>query len=266
MTAYIDAYSWLKQEILDIKTQKFHVFEKPMGDQFIYQIKDYKILPPSYLEFISCFGGAKLYRVSNHYNIGIQFQPKEFFLRNEEKILEFGFFDENNVYFRSLELRENFEAPIYQLSNNHLKKAGDNFTEWLIESCRKDRSSYKKSEWKEILEGPSPFTQKELKIVEERRKFDWKIIGYDENDVVFCVKNKSSLSLPFLTLGVVAKDKSFEGAVRLDVSSIRPNHEALIKRDVYKDITAPDKLDIYSLPDPIPEDRKRYWEFRESHT
>jgi hypothetical protein len=255
-------YSWLRQEVLDIKTKNFHVFEKSLDDQSINQLEDYEILPPSYLEFICDFGAARLYRTSNYYKLGIQSHPKEKYLRDGEKLLEFGYFDEDSVYFRYSELCSDSEAPVYKILDNYLSKVANSFAAWIFESCVKARSLYKKREWQEILEGPSPFTSEELRIVEERRKFDWKIIGYDENDVVFCVKNKSSLSLPFLTLGVAAKDKSFEGAVRLETSSISPGHEQLIRRAVYKELMSPDKLDIYSLPDPIPEDRKRYWEFR----
>jgi hypothetical protein len=264
MATYVEenTYLWLKQEISDIKTKKFHIVEDSLNDQSIYQLKNNEILPPSYLKFISDFGSARLYRVSNYYKLGVQSHPEEKLLRDIEKVLEFGYFDEDSVCFCYSELRAGFEAPVYEILSNRLSRTAENFEEWLSESCRKAHSSYGKTEWKEILEGPSPFTQEELRIIEERRKFEWKIIGYDENDVVFCIKNKSDLSLPFLTLGVEAKDKSFEGAVRLNVSGINPGHEKLIRRDVYKDLLSPEKLNIYSLPDPTPEERKRYWEFR----
>jgi hypothetical protein len=54
-----NAYSWLNQEILDVKTKKFHVTEEPLNDS-IYKLKDHEILPPSYLKFISDFGSVRL--------------------------------------------------------------------------------------------------------------------------------------------------------------------------------------------------------------
>jgi hypothetical protein len=46
------------------------------------------------------------------------------------------------------------------------------------------------------------------------------------------------------------------------VGHIRPGGTAVVAKETYKDLIAPEEVEAYALPDPEPEERDRYWEFR----
>jgi hypothetical protein len=258
-----DLYQWLQEEALAIKTKKFHVFEHQNTDESIPMF--WGLLPPSYLAFISKFGSAKLYRrKGNYYKIGVLSTPKEQNFGGE-KFLRIGHFDSDPAYFRFSLLNPDTEAPVYELDDERLSKVANSFEEWLLNRCSQVRHSYKKTEWKKILTGPEPFTKEELAIVEARKKIKWTVVGFDDDgDVLLSIKNESSQIIPYYTLGVIARDNSLEGALYLDLSDLSPGEERVFKRNAYKEALTPDNVAFYSRPDPIPEDRESYWEFRKS--
>jgi hypothetical protein len=46
------------------------------------------------------------------------------------------------------------------------------------------------------------------------------------------------------------------------VGHIGPGQTAVVEKDAYRDMVAPEDVEAYALPDPEPEERDRYWEFR----
>ena len=78
----------------------------------------------------------------------------------------------------------------------------------------------------------------------------------------FEVTNGSHVRLPYLSIGIRSKDGRLIGGVWLPVSSIAPGETAIVEKDVYRDLVEPSAVEAYAKPDPDPEDRERYWEFR----
>ena len=49
----------------------------------------------------------------------------------------------------------------------------------------------------------------------------------------------------------------------MPVGHISPGQTAVVAKDTYRDLLDPSDVEAYPLPDPEPEERARYWEFRE---
>ncbi len=257
-------YEWLEREISEIKSRKFHIIEAEKVGIFLDSSQKMdSSLSPSYVAFISKFGAAKLYRKLSYYQVGILNPPIEEIFKHGAKLLCIGHFDDAKAYIRPALVDLGNESPVYELTEEGFEQIADSFEEWLTKRCQDARKSYTKKQWKEIVNGPKPFTTKEQAIVEARRQFSWRVIGFDDNgDATIEVRNNSKLVLPYLSVGVRAKDNTLEGGAWLDVSGIQPGEEGIIKREIYKKLIKPDNTEVYSLPDPLPEDRERYWEFR----
>jgi hypothetical protein len=260
-------YEWLDQELREIRWRRFHVVDGPASDRLRAAIEGSHIpVSPSYRQFALRFGNAKLYRVlgTDYWRIGVFAAPRE--AKREktgEDLLWVGNYGEVNIYFRADELVAGQETPIYQGGRNGFRRVADAFDSWLQDCADRTREKFKKSEWQNILRGPDPFTSEELRIVEARRLYRWRVLGFsDSGNVRFEVTNGSRARLPYLSVGIRAKDGSLDGGVWLPVATIAPGQTAIIEKDVYRGLLEPLNLEAYSEPDPEPEERERYWEFR----
>ena len=139
----------------------------------------------------------------------------------------------------------------------------DGFANWLVDRCNLARAQYTPSQWRQILDGPPPFNTEEQHIVVARKYYRWRLIGIAPNgDLMFEVKNDSNMKIPFLSLGLRSTDGKFEGSIALSVGHLAPRESGIIVKPCYTGIIAPDQLFPFDLPDPGPEDRHAYWEFR----
>ena len=104
-----------------------------------------------------------------------------------------------------------------------------------------------------------PFSQKERNVIEARSKFVWRLIGFAENkDAIFEIENHSTIRLPFLSVGV--RGPNLIGGVWLDISAIGPGESGKVQKDCYG--INPEHVECFSKPEPTPETRDRFWEFK----
>jgi hypothetical protein len=255
-------FEWLEKEISEIKTPRFHVVDGPASEEFREVVlQSHLPVPASYIEFVLKFGNAKLYhRVqSDSYKVGVFAGPREATLKNGSRICHLGFHDGASVYVKPAEASE--EIPIYEFESGSEEKVSYNFEEWLAESCTEARKSYSKEEWTKIVRGPTPFSRQEEEIIEARRQIHWAVVGIDPSgDHILKVTNNSRRTLPFLTVGVRSKDRRLNGTVRLPIRHVGPGQTAVLHLDCYKDLVPADEIEVFALPDPLPEDRVRYRE------
>ncbi|MBN3941110.1 hypothetical protein [Nostoc sp. NMS9] len=256
-------YEWLDREISEINLKKFHVIENQQIGGVIDQLVDiYLSLPPSYIAFLSKFGAVKLYRKLSYYQIGVLNPPKEKILHSGEKLLDIGHYNDARAYFRYSLLLPGKESPVFEWTEEGFERIADSFEEWLIKRCTDARDSYTDEEWQDIL-NLKPFTNEEVAIVQARQHFQWRAVGFDQDEnLLIAIRNESKLILPYLSIGIIAKDNTLKGVIWLDVSGIHPGQQEVVKHPGYKELIAPDNTEVYSLPDPLPEDRESYWEFR----
>jgi hypothetical protein len=257
-------YEWLDDEIRTIKTRGFHVVDGPVSGEHPSQANaPQPKFPPSYREFVSRFGGAKLYKQGSSYALGVLAAPKAAQSARGEPLYCIGHHDDALAYLRGSQLMEDHESPVYEWGVGGLRQAADSFESWLVKRSDRVRHKIGKRAWEEIVEGPVPFSKRELEIITARREFVWRFLGVqDSGELCFEIQNNSRMVLPFLTIGIRSKVRRFEGASRLPVSHILPGTCARLCKRMYDRIEEPSNLEPFALADPQPEDRDFYWEFR----
>lgn len=256
-------FEWLKHEISVIKTPRFHLVDGPADKRMREAINASSIrLPGSYREFVLNFGNARLYRIRrNSYQIGVFGAPRTAVLDDGTQIYHIGFHDGASVYVKeSSDLKD---GPIFEFEEDSEERVADSFERWLTASCAKIKDGYTKKQWEDIVRGPKPFTAKEVEILNARRSIRWTKLGIDaEGNHIFEVVNQGRYTLPALTVGVRSKDRRLNGAIRLSIGHIGPGQKDIVHADCYKDLVSPQDVEVFDLPDPKPEDRDFYWEFR----
>jgi hypothetical protein len=254
-------FEWLDQELSQIKNKKFHVIHNP-STTTVTEV-DRNILPPSYLAFVEKYGGAKLYRKDGYYQVGILDSPVPLILSNNENLLCIGHYLSSQACFKQSQLALRQEAPIFEWNGQSLRRVADSFEQWLTKRAADARKSYIKTQWKEIMSGPKPFNADEQSIVDARRQISWRLAGFNDNgDARIAVKNNSNIVLPYLSIGARSKDNTIEGRIWLNIADVQPGEERIIEHPGYKDQIARNNLELFPLPDPEPEDRSSFWEFR----
>jgi hypothetical protein len=194
--------------------------------------------------------------------------PKEFISSEGESLRYFGRTDLALAYFKEALLVSGEESPVFEWHHEDgLQLVAAGFEEWLVERSKYARERFSQEEWQAIVAGPLPFDEHELKIVDARKKFRWRVIGISPSgDLQFEIFNGSDLALPYLTVGIRGplRDQAdvLNGGVWLPVHDIRPGETRVVEKDCYKDLVAPCQVEAFDTPGPRPEDRNRFWEFR----
>jgi hypothetical protein len=263
-------FEWLIDEMRQIRNRKFHVVDGPMPDKMRKLVEQSDIpVPPSYKAFVTRFGNANLYWAGAEYRVRVFAFPKEVISSEGESLRYFGRTDLALAYFKEALLVEGEESPVFEWHHEDgFQVVADGFEEWLIERSRYARERFGEVEWQAILAGPPPFDERELAIVRARRKFRWQVIGISpEGNIRFEVFNGSDISLPYLSIGIRGplrdRDEVLNGGVWLPVHHIGPGKTGVVEKDCYKDLVNPKNAQAFDEPDPGPEDRNRYWEFRQ---
>ncbi|HEX4999977.1 MAG TPA: hypothetical protein VFY29_17280 [Terriglobia bacterium] len=262
-------FEWLDQQLAEIRTRRFHVVDGAATDDFRAAVLNSPLpAPPSYVEFVLRFGNARLYRMTglDLYWLRVFAAPRDVRSRAGEPLLYIGGYSESYAYLRTETLQPSIEAPIYESTKAAgIRKVADSFERWLHSRASRARLRYKGQEWADILRGPDPFTLEEQSVVRARRQFMWRIIGVAPGgELLYEVTNGSDRCLPFLSIGIRDRIGTLQGGVWLPVGHIAPGQTAVIAKDTYRGRLDPLDVEAYSLPDPIPEERERYWEFRGS--
>jgi hypothetical protein len=255
-------FEWLEQEVSMIRTPKFHSVEGAVDLKMKEAVMQSRFpLPNGYKEFVLSFGNVKLYREAGRdsYRIGVFAAPRKLRSNGESFIYQIGFHDGAMVYVK--ESPEDQQVPIFEREVGPEEKVADSFEEWLRQSCAEARDAYGREKWAEILRGPAPFTDEEQQIIEARRQITWRILGIDrDGDHIFEVSNNANRRLRVLTIGARSKDRRLNGAIRLNIEDIPPGQAAILRAGCYKDLIPPQEIEVFSLPDPCPEDRELYQE------
>lgn len=256
---------WLKIEIAKVHTPKFHVVDGPASAELRNAIAEADLpMPPSYLNFVLQCGNANLYRKGSGYLVRVFAAPREIKTDTNRYLLQFGRTDLSLVYFDQTLLVRDKESPVIEWRHNvGLRRLSIGFEEWLRRRCASSRKRYSKKEWKDIVKGPVPFSEHEKAIVEARRKIRWRVVGIAENgDLEFEIHNESAMTLPFLSLAISGKNGEVEGGIWLPISHIAPGESCIVQKGCYKDRVLPQNVVVSDEPDPGPEDRDLYWEFK----
>lgn len=260
----------LEQEIASIKTPKFHFVDGPLPDIKKELVRSSELaVPASYKEFVVRFGNVKLYRQGSVYQVQVFAVPQVTNSRDGEDLIQFGRSDLGLAYFKVSLLVPNGETPVFEwIGEPGLRRTASGIEEWITKKCKAAKKQYSKERWAGIVRGPEPFSAQEKDILEARRKYRWEKIGVADNeDIQFEVFNGSNTVLPYLAIGILgqlrpAKSGPLTGGAFLPVSSILPGQSKIIEFDCYKKYVDPKDVETFAEPDPEPEDRDQYWEFK----
>jgi hypothetical protein len=251
-------FEWLSEELASIRTPRFHIVDGPANAKLRDAVAHTSLeLPASYRKFVLKFGNAKLYRQSREgYTVGVFAGPRSAKPRDGISMYQIGWDDDAAVYACC------GDSSVYRGGREKPRKGADDFCMWLVAACNAARRAYSPAKWAEILRGPVPFSQEEELVVATRRRFEWRVLRVDPSGHrVIEVKNGGNIPLPVFTIGVRSKDGRLNGAVLLKVSHVHPGRTAVLHADCYKDLVRPEETELFSLPDPQPEDREYYAEF-----
>jgi hypothetical protein len=260
-------FDWLRDECLQIQSQQFHIFDALSFDDFCYVLDDHRVnLHGDYCDFLKEFGWGKLF--TDHSDApAIAIYPLKEYRRHDcaDGKTYVGFADRGNksFCFEEQQVLSGYPCTVYMLKGKSAKEVHLNFSEWLKTSYDIVKAGYSKTKWMRIVAGPKPFSEEEMQVVEARRNFSWKLIGFsDDGGAKFEVTNNSNRRLPFLSIGIQDKARAvLIGGVWLNVAHIQPGTTAIVIKDCYKDQISSDQLMPFHLPEPIPEKKERYWEF-----
>lgn len=248
---------WLRRELEKIRTRRFHVVE-PLAGEDRAALGDE--LPPSYRAFLEDHGTARLYALGRGaYALGVR--TPEPAAKGDEPLLAIGHHDDARAYLKVPELAPGAEAPVHEWGAAGLRRAAPDFATWLDGRAARIRKKLGRARWRQIVEGPAPFTAEERAIVEARRLFRWRVRGITKDGAhLIEVENRSDRTLPFLSIGV--RGKKLVGGIWLPVHDVAPGARVVIEKQCYRGLVPPAELELHALPDPEPEDRADYWELK----
>ena len=256
-------FEWLENDLSLVKTKGFLVVEGPASPRLADAIEKMTPLPASYKEFALRFGTAKLFKERGGFAIGVLAPPERATSPEGEELLRIGHSETQRAFFRRDLLAADRESPVFEGGRAGLRQAADNFEAWLRSRYEAARKKIGKTRWSQIERGPDPFSPVEREIVSARKQYRVTFVGAEPDGCArFQVTNGSDRALPFYSIGVRNKEGHFEGRAWLPVKGVAPGETAIVTHDVYKQYIDLDKREFFELPDPMPEERDEYWEFR----
>ncbi len=247
-------YGWLGEELARIRWRGFHKVDPTAAAR----LADSR-LPPSYLEFVRCFGAARLYRRRDMAQVGVRCPPERVIVQGTA-VLCVGHFWFDGAHFIEADLVPGKECPVLELFQGELDPVADSFGEWLELRCASAREKYGPAEWAKLEAGAPAFTDLERAIVAARKRFASKYLGPDDSGRLrIQVRNGSDRTLPALTIGVKSKRGTIRGLMSLDVSTVAPDEERVVVVKGY-DTLPPEDVELVDPGDPQPEDRELFVE------
>ena len=255
-------YQWLEQELESVKTPKFFLVHDRLGKATDAPTQP---LPESYQRFLNVFGKARFFRDSSGcYVMGI-FDRPELEIIGGERYWRVGWYEERSVLLKELPPAKHGEWPVFeQAASRRPRQMAQRFDGWLAIRWKSAKASFGPRTWKRIVAGPAPFSPEELAIVQARKLFRWRSVDIaDDCTLRIEVTNESERRLPYIGLGVHGNRRGVWLGLAFPVGHIAPGHSAIVE---HKGLTsfklAPSEVELFQEPDPGPEDREFYWEFR----
>jgi len=257
-------YKWLTDATAEVENSSFFRFEKCKDSELNNFEKTHFALPSDYRDFVRQNGSAFLFRDprSNWHRLRV-FAPPKHFEADEPRgqLFQIGYYvNTGYACYLACDGRINESGAVFRGDCFPLRKLADSFQEWLLKSFNRAKREYPKSDWGAMVASAPPFDERELNILRAIPKFKVRKIGATGNgNVLFEVENQSSMFLPYLSIGL--RWGKLDGGAFLRTQDIRPGSKKVIEQACYKGAVDAEKLELFSLPLPTPEDRRYYREF-----
>lgn len=265
MSRVVD-YSWVMKEVDQVKWRGFFRFQHCLDFRELAIAQErFGPLPEDYVSFIKEFGECRLFRKlrNGSYNLAVFANPRIIEGRNGEVLLVIGFYINGEfAHFRKPPGVDQVESGVFEGAGLQLRKSANSFEEWFKKRWGAAKRLYKKSEWKKIVAGATPFTDHELRLIDAMELFEFQRVGVAKNgDMQIQIWNGSDLWLSRLTIDVRAPGR-LEGTIHVDVSEIGPGQSKIVEHDCYKSMVAADSVELLRKPRPEPEERDMIYALR----
>jgi len=258
-----DLYAWIADEAKQVRWRRFFSFNPNAAEDLPDAQQPIGGLPPDYVQFVMKFGETRLFREfrTGSYKLAVFSKPRVIAGRNSDVLVEIGFYINGGyAHFRRKNIASTMDGGVFEGAGLGLRKAADSFEEWIRNRFQRCRKSISKRDWKRVLEGPPPFTEEELRVIEARNQFQLERVGVASNgDMQIRVLNGSQIRLSHLTIGARVPGR-LEGTVYLDVSGVGPHECRTIEHDCYKSIATADRVELFQKQLVDPEDREMFYE------
>ena len=263
MKRLMSRYEWLKEEIQSVPRKKFFLSE-PVDKASIDSFEDENgLLPDDFKEFITGLGRLWMYRdcTLDEYHGRVLF-PRFEGIRNDVSAFHIGS-STSAAYFLYRDKMVMEKGVVYYGDPFPTRKKAISFEAWLKQTCEKARKSFTKAEWKEILQPPKPFTEKEMAVVKAMELYKFRKVGVTpDGKVQIEIHNGSSLTLPRFAIGA-SWSKGCRGGVYAPTADLLPGETKMIEEFVYKGNADPYDLKLFRRPLPLPEERPYYLELQD---
>jgi len=260
-------YEWLEREIAAVRTPKFFLTAGP-SDDAACAARTPEVRMTSYGVFAQRFGKSEFFRDSTDcYAIGVLDRP-ELDEDGGNQYWNIGWYDGRSVFIGPVDdprRRRDADWPVFEHTRHgRFAPMGCCFNEWLEMRWRTARKQFSAAEWRQIVKGPEPFTAEELKIIEARRRFRWRLLDVGPDGTLQLeVTNESDRRLPYIGIRAHGKRRGVWVGLAVRIDHIPPGGTAVIEhRGLVALKVEPDEVELFPDPDPAPEDREFYWEFR----
>ncbi|VTR99026.1 Uncharacterized protein OS=Planctomyces maris DSM 8797 GN=PM8797T_10294 PE=4 SV=1 [Tuwongella immobilis] len=215
--------------------------------------------PPSYIEFLTRYGGVKLFREGFGYQMAVLPTPMKVDDDDYGDLYQFGWYHDSFCYFSPTFMKPGAESPVYEIDDGELVMVAPSFSEWFSRGATALLSQQPLMGEGELA---VTFSEQEQAIVRRRTQYQWHITGRTEKFVVINMTNLSDATLDFITIGVRSIDRSLNGAVRVDVRDLAVGMSKDIPLDCYSELVHPSQVELFNLPEPSPATRSMYFEFQ----
>lgn len=259
-------FDWFERDLMEIRSRGFHILEPVLPEDLRYNSEIEVAVTGDYAVFLEKFGYARLftdYRDAPVVSIYPLKRDRRFTCDDGKSYIGFAFRGGQSVFFEEAAIVAGEASRVFSVSKKKATELYPGFSEWFFAAYTWAKSKYSAKQWASIVKGPAPFSEQEVAVVDARRHFEWKLVGFsDDGDALIEVSNNSTMVLPYLTIGVSGVGQTIlVGGAWLDIGHIKPGSRAVVKVDCYKDQIPADLLELFPRPDPIPEKKEAYWEF-----
>lgn len=261
-TASPDNFSWVDHEIRGVATRKFFKTSDPSSANSLAEFESRTgPLADDYRRFLLSFGGVELFRnpERDEYALALAKNPSLAHSDGELQFVSIGMRDGRSVYLVAKSGGQIDTSVLEHKSSGGIETVGESFSQWLRSSFYRQKSKYSHREWVEILNGPVPFTERELQLVQARRQWEVRKLGTDaKGNLLLEISNHSSESFRYITVHI--RSDGLRAHVPVRVENLGPGSTWKCPINFYKDIVRSDDAEIIPLVDIGPEDRNLLFE------
>ena len=154
------SFDWLRHECLQIKSQRFHIFDPLTPDDYFYEYGGHRIdLQGDYADFLKEFGWAKFFTDYNDAPVMAVYPLKKsrrHLCDDGRTYIGFAYRGDKSFCFDEDVVLSGDQSKVYIVKGKNANQLHPNYADWLKASYELVKSKYSLSKWQKIVAGPKP--------------------------------------------------------------------------------------------------------------